>query len=163
MNKILIVKKTVMYFITAALIFIIGAVSGASFYMKNIYTPETILKTAVTKNELFDKNYILCKAAATTGFAWRMVKDEDGKKTSIYCNIIGANPFDELNLHGEFGWADNTFVFYIEEKKMIYSEATKQDEVEYIVTGWDILYPIKHSNFVDLFSSKKYITSRDTK
>ena len=160
MNKMLIIKKIVLYLIIAALIFMTGAVSGVSFYMKNIHTPETILKTAVKKNELSDKNYILCKTAVTTGFEWLMIKDEEGKKTSIFCNIIGASPFDELNFISGFAWADNTFIFYIEEKKMVYSEATKQDEPEYVVTGWDMLYPVKRE-FIDLFSPKKYITTKD--
>jgi len=46
---------------------------------------------------------------------------------------------------------------------MVYSEATQQDETEYVVTGWDILYPVKHSDFFvfDLFRTRRYITEND--
>ena len=162
MDKILVTKKILLYLLIAVIIFIIGAISGVSFFMRNIYTPETIIKTAIKKSELNDlsvKKYILCKRAVTTGFDWLMIKDEDSKKTSTFCNIIGVNPFTDLNLN--LGWVDNTFIFYIEKKKMIYSEATKKDELEYVVTGWDILYPVKRDELFDLFNSKKYITSRD--
>ena len=150
-------KKKLLYFTIAIFILIVGVI----IFMNNFYTPTEILKTAVKGNELKNENYILCKEAWVTGFDWRMIRDEDGKKTSIFCNIIGANPFSELKLRYEFSLCDNTFIFYIEEKGMAYSEATNQDEIEYVVTGWDILYPIKHNDFIDFFSSKKYITSKD--
>jgi hypothetical protein len=35
----------------------------------------------------------------------------------------------------------NVFVFYIEEKKIYYSEKENIEITEYSATGWDILYP----------------------
>jgi hypothetical protein len=163
-EKTLVLKKILLHLVIVAVIFMAGAVSGASFFMKNIYTPETILKTAVKKselNDLSDNKYILCKKTATTGFDWIMVEDENGKKTYTFCNIFVANPVVDLNLN--LGWVENTFIFYIEEKKMVYSEATKQEEIEYIATEWDILYPIKRDELFDLFNPKKYLTSRDVR
>ena len=144
---------------------IVILIVGASFFMKNFSEPKIIIKTAVKENALSDKNYILCKQAVTTGFNWIMVKNEDGQTTQTYCNIAGAQPFTDINLKHEFSLADNTFVFYVEEKNMVYSEATSQNELEYVVTGWDILYPVKHSElFVfDLFKTKKHIIEDDLK
>lgn len=121
---------------------LILTITGVSFYMKNIYTPEMILRAAIKESELVDKRYILCKEAVTTGFEWIMIRNEDGQKTKAYCNIIGAQPFDDYKLKHEFHLAYNTFVFYVEEKNMVYSEITKQDEIEYAVTDWDVLYPV---------------------
>lgn len=156
-------QKNLTKIIYFCIMVLILAITGVSFYMKNIYTPEMILKTAVKESELVDKRYILCKEAVTTGFEWIMIRNEDGQKTQAYCNIIGAQPFVDYKLKYEFHLAYNTFIFYIEEKNMVYSEVTKQDEIEYVVTGWDILYPVKHSeSFVfDIFRTKKYITEDD--
>ena len=151
-------KKVLLILIIA--IFVI--VLGISFF-KNTYEPTTILKTAVKEKDIYDENYILCQRERVTGFEWRLIKNEDREKTDELCNISGASPYDDFSLDHEFVIAGNTFVFYVEEKKMIYSEASDQDEIEYIATGWDVLYPIKHSDFFifDLFKSSKYITEDD--
>ena len=152
-----IVSKTILCFIIVLALII----TGVSHYMKRIYIPKTVLRTAIKESELVDKKYILCKEAVTTGFKWIMVKDEDGQQTQTYCNVVGAQPFVDFKLKHEFRLAYNTFVFYVEEIMMVYSEATKQEEPQYIVTGWDILYPVKHNSFIDLISSKRYITEND--
>jgi hypothetical protein len=92
-----------------------------------------------------------------------MVKDEDGNKTYTHCNIVGTDPFNELNLNTDIIFAKNIYIFYIEEKNMVYSEATKQDEIEYSVKEWDILYPIRRNTPLALFNSNKYITEKDIK
>ena len=130
--------------------------------MKNINTPEGVIKTALTERELQDKNYILCIRTASTGFDWIMIKDENGSKTYELCNVVGASPFTELNLNADFIFADNTYIFYIVERKTVFSAVTNQDEAEFIAAGWDILYPVKHG-FPHFFSSKKYITEKDLK
>lgn len=133
--------------------------------MKNLHIPEAVLKIAVKESELSGKKYILCQIAKTTGFDWLLKKNENGEKTSEYCNIVGLNPFSELELKYEFQISRNIFVFYVKEKTTTFSQATMQDEIEYIVTGWDILYPVKHNDFpiIDLFNSKKFITENDLK
>jgi hypothetical protein len=133
--------------------------------MKNIYTPEEILKTAVKKskfNVLTDKKYILCERIVATGFDWFMIQDEYGEKSTTACIIIGVDPFRELNLNTDFIFGDNKYIFYIKEKNTYYSDEMRMEILEYVVTDWDILYPIKRS-FLDFFASKKYITAKDAK
>ena len=134
---------------------------ATSFYMKNYYQPNLVLKTAVKETELTNTNYILCKRARTTGFDWLLIKNENGEKTDELCNINGPSPFDDYKLDYEFVMADNTFVFYVKEKQMKYSEAVSQDAIEFTVTGWDVLYPVKHSDMFDFSGERKYITEND--
>lgn len=140
---------------------VLALILGVLFYMRNLNIPKTMLITAVKEHELSGESYILCKRARTTGFDWIIVRNENGEKAYELCNIIGPNPFVELELSYEFAMANNTYIFYIEEKKVYYSEETKQDTTEYRVTGWDILYPVKHSDVPILFGTKKYITKSD--
>ena len=148
-------KEKLMY---AIKIFVV--IAGALIFMQNFYIPREILKTAVKENKLKSEKYILCKQYRVTGFDWLLIKDEEGEKVHELINIVGPTP-GELGLKYEFEIAYNTFVFYVKEKKMVYSEATRQDEIEYVATGWDILYPVKHGNFPNIISSNKYITSKD--
>ena len=136
-------------------------IAGLSLYLSNFYKPDGILKTAVRERELSDENYVLCKRMVTTGFDWVMVKDEDGNKTYTFCNISGVSPFADLNLNADFVFGNNTYVLYFEEKEMVYSEASGKDELEFVVTGWDILLPIKRNTLLDLFCTSKYITKND--
>jgi hypothetical protein len=138
-------------------------VVGVSLYMKNSYIPVTILKTAVKKSDLRGKSYILCQHEMVTGFDWIVIKNEFGKRTNEYCNIIGADPFGELNLRYEFVMADNVFVFYITEKRKYYCEKMNMNMLEYVVTGWDILYPVKRGELSDLFRRSKHITEDDVR
>ena len=128
--------------------------------MRNIYEPKDIQRSAVKENQLIGKRYILCNAERVTGFDWLLVKDENGNSVNELCNISGVNLFEELPIKYELEMA-NTFVFYVAEKRMVFSEALGQDAIEYVVTGWDILYPIKRGNPLDLFSTKKYISEDD--
>jgi len=145
------------------LIALFVTILGTSFFMRNIYEPEAIIKESVKENELTGKSHILCQRVRITGFDWILIKNENGKITREYCNVIGAKPFYELKLRHEFLMAGNTIIFYIEENKMSYTEVTNQDEIEYYVSGWDVLYPVKHSELLilDLYKSKKYITKDD--
>ena len=142
------------------LVVLVLIMTGVSLYMKNIYEPKGIIKIAVKEKDLSDRSYILCIRTVSTGFDWIMIKDEDGNKTYQHCIVIGVNPFAELNLSADFIFADNTYVFYIIEKRTVFSVVTNQYEVEYVVAGWDILYPVKHG-FPDFLSSKKFITEKD--
>ena len=147
-------------FMYAIKIFVV--IAGALIFMQNFYMPREILKTAVKENKLKSEKYILCQAAVVTGFDWVMIQDEYGKKTYEFCNIIGiVDPYIELNLRYEFFLGRNAFIFYIEEKKIYYSEEMREDILEYVATGWDILYPVKHGDFPNIISSNKYITSKD--
>ena len=149
-------KKRSLYLTVVILALIVGVI----FFMRNFYTPDNVIRTAVKESELSGQNYILCKSVIVTGFDWVLIKNEDGKKTNELCNIVGPTPFKELKLDADFVWAQNTYIFYVVEKRMVYSEVTKQEEVEYLVAGWDILYPVKHG-FPYFLSPKKYITEKD--
>ncbi|MCL1917964.1 MAG: hypothetical protein FWG14_06565 [Peptococcaceae bacterium] len=153
-------RKRLLAFATMALILLL---IGVTYFIQTIYTPETILKTAIKEKELSDRRYILCQRVRITGFDWELIKNEDGKKTNELCNVVGASPFSEYPFRHEFVIANNTYIFYVEEKNVVYSEEIKEDEIIYVVTGWDILYPVKHSEFFgfDLFKTKKYITPDD--
>jgi len=134
---------------------------GVMLWMKNFYVSGEIIKTAVKKDSLLDKPYILCKEAWVTGFDWVMIRDENDNEVYAFCNIIGPTPYTELPLRYEFSMAHNIFVFYVLERNEYYSEAMKENCVEYIVGGWDILYPIKHGNIFGVLRQNKYITTDD--
>ena len=121
-----------------------------------------ILKTSVKKSQLIGKSYILCKEAWVTGFNWILIRNEYGIITDKYCNVIGANPFEEFAFRYEFRLAKNTFIFYVEEKNVYYSKELAQNVTEYLVTGWDILYPVKHDDyFYGFFNKNRFITEDD--
>lgn len=122
---------------------------------------EDALKTAIKKEDLKGSKYILCKSVLVTGFNWLAVEDEKGKMPPTYCIITGADPQSELKLSYEFMSAGNTFIFYVNERKEYYSEELKEKCVEYIVDGWDILYPIKKGVPWDYIVRRKYITKND--
>jgi hypothetical protein len=130
-------------------------------YLRYIRVPDHIMKTAVTQSSLIGKNYVICRRARVTGFDWLVITDNNGMKYE-YCNIIGANPFSELNLSDDFVFSDNRYVFYIIEKRVYYSEELHEDCLEFVVSGWDILYPVNHG-ILNLLNSPKYITLADTR
>lgn len=145
-----------------AITLMIVTICGVFLWMKNSVSTEEIIKTSVTKKEISDKKYILCQRIRVTGFDWMVIQTEDGTKTREFCNIIGSDPYEELNLNYEFFMADNTFVFYVEERKAYYSEEMKLDMVEYVVTGWDVLYPVKHGDLSGFLKTNKHIIKSDT-
>jgi hypothetical protein len=140
---------------------IILAITFIIIYIRYIRVPDYILKTAVTRSSLPDKDYIICQREMVTGFDWVVIADNNGKKNE-YCNIVGANPYDELDLNDSIILADNSYIFYVVEKRQHYSEKMQQDIIEYVVSGWDIQYPVKHGSPFDVFISPKYITQNDT-
>jgi len=133
------------------------------FYVKIVYIPKITLKVAVKKKELSGKEYILCRTVKVTGFDWICIKNENGNDTEEYCNIIGPNPFDTFKLSHEFEMARNTFVFYVAEERRYYSEEMREEMLDYVVTGWDVLYPVIHGDIsiLSLFFTRKYMTKAD--
>ena len=147
------------------IMFAIGLVlliaSFALFYLKMAYIPNDYVKKAVQQSEILESSYIFCKRARITGFDWQLVKNEYGNESNVFINIVGTSPFEDLEFSHEFVMSDNTYIFYIEERRDYYSEELKQDCVEYIVTGWDILYPVKHATLLGMFEPNTCITERD--
>lgn len=142
-------------------IFILFSIS-VIFCLRFFNNTAPILKTAITKKDIIKMKYILCKRIKTTGFDWVVIQDKEGNKVDEVCNIIGSDPFEELNLSYDFFMGDNTFIFYIEDRREYYSKELKQNCVEYHATGWDILYPIKHGRITGILESRWYITQNDT-
>jgi len=133
---------------------------GVIFLVQNINEPNVIIREAIKKKDISDINYVLCQRARVTGFDWLVIQNEKGENSKEPCNIVGPNPFEDFDFEHEFIMAQNTFVFYIEEKNTHYSEEMGMDVIEYTAVGWDILYPIKRELF-DLLASKKYIVEND--
>ena len=132
---------------------------GVHFYMANIHTPQNIIRTARKESELTEGSYILTRFHRVTGFDWMLIQNENGESVQEHINIIGANPITELSLSYEFTrMGRNTYIFYIEERIEEYTVG-RGIEVQYVVTGWDILYPVRRINFI---SPRRYITEADT-
>jgi len=146
-------NKIVIAIISIVIITIVGLI----LWMKNSVSSDEILKTAVREQELPDGEYILCKEARVTGFDWMVVHNGQGEKIQEFCKITGSNPFEEVPLSYEFSMAHNIFVFHVVEKKIFYSDEMKQDCVEYVVSGWDILYPVKHGGLSGFLKPNNHI------
>lgn len=130
------------------------------FIGRCVWVSEPIAKTAVVKNEL-DGIYVLCTRERVTGFDWRVVSGYESSSQNELCNISGVHPFEELNLKHDFVMAENTYVFYVEKRNEYYSEELGETVVEYVVSDWDILYPVRHGNILGLLKSPKYILESD--
>ena len=125
-----------------------------------IWASQSVGKKAVRKNEL-DGTYILCERVQVTGFQWLVVSGSESGNQSEYCNISGANPFEEYKFTYDFLIAENTYVFYVEERKEYYSEVLGEMVVEYVASDWDILYPVRHGTLLERFQSPDYIIKGD--
>jgi hypothetical protein len=125
--------------------------------------PKEILKTAVFKGDLREKNYIYCQPCSVTGFEWRLIGGNSMNARYDYCIVRGADPESIFNLKYEFMTAGNIFVFYVLEQKEYYSEILGEQCIEYIVDGWDVLYPVKHGSIFDGIIFSKHITIDDIK
>ena len=117
------------------------------FLFMGIYIPfkqipeEEIYKKTVSPLGPKDENCIIVKSVKTTGFNYRLIRDENGKRYSDeLCLVTGNVP--EHTLEYEYHLA-NTYVCYVTEKKQYYSEISGYT-TEYVVNDWDVLYPSKH-------------------
>lgn len=130
---------------------------------KNAYSPDNILRKAIKQNQILGEDYILCQRARTTGFDWIVIMDENGNIEHELCNVTGTNPFSEYNFKHEFVMADNTYVFYIDNVEVVFSQETGESSKLYHAVEWDILYPVKREGIIDIFNSKNYIHLNDCK
>jgi len=105
-------------------------------------TSDEIAKTAVKRNELIGKNYIICEWVRTTGYNYRLIQDEKGRRTNELCMVEGQNPENEVNY--DFLIAHNKYVLYVVEKKPYSFDG--EISVKYVVEGWDVLYPVKRDS-----------------
>lgn len=129
-----------------------------------ILSQDEIIKESITIDEanLREQPYIICKPVRTTGFDWLMVQDEDKNENIKYVIINGTDPMNELKAGYEFSVTPNRFIFYVVEKNERYSEML-YEHIEYVVDGWDILYPVSHGGIIyDLFGlHPRYIIQAD--
>jgi len=112
---------------------------------------DVIAKTAVKRRELRGKEYIICKWEATTGYNFQLIQDENGRRSNKLCLVTGPNPENELIY--DFLIANNTYVLFIIEKKPYHFDGAIC--VEYIVDGWDVLYPVKRDTLFNI--TPKYV------
>jgi len=135
---------------------------GVVIYMGNIHVPDGVIREAVRRSDLTDRNYILCRRERTTGFDWIMIRDEHGRRVNELINIAGPVPWD-IGLYHGFVMANNTYVFYVEEVRKVHSEAINEYSFEYVVSDWDILYPIRRESLpLEMFcQSWRFITEDD--
>ena len=121
-----------------------------------VKTDERIIKVAVTAKDLQRGNYIVCKWVRMTGFNYVLERNEYYIRIKKHVIISGVDLENELSY--EFMTAGNSFVFYVVEKKEYYSEDLG-DCTEYIVDGWDVLYPVKHHS--PITTIPRYIVESD--
>ena len=118
---------------------------------------DKIFKKAVTLKEIKDRDYIICKWTRVTGFNYKLLEDENGEKTNDYCFVTGLNPEDELKY--EVLTSYNTYILNVVEKKQYYSVIIDDILTEYVVDGWDILYPVRRETLFN--TAPKYILESD--
>lgn len=133
----------------------------ATIATREIITPNESLKAAVYNNKIRISHYIICNIARVTGYEWQIIYDSAEIDDHRYCNIINIDPITELNLSYDFLTMNNSFVFYVDERMEYYSEELKENVITFSVTGWDILYPVKHSPFTGFFKSRRHILPSD--
>ncbi|MDO4788551.1 MAG: hypothetical protein Q4A19_05285 [Johnsonella sp.] len=130
--------------------------------LRRVFVLEPIIKTAIRREDIKGK-YIVCKSVRTTGFDWYVTEATEGLRSKAYCNIVGPIPWD-YSLPYEFEISSNLFVFYVDEQREYYSEEIREEMLEYMVSGWDIIYPVHrdgYSGIEFLVKSPKYILESD--
>jgi len=137
---------------------IVLILSGVYLFFAHFHTPENIIREALKENALTERRYILCQLHRVTGFDWVLVQDENGEEVYDFIYITGANPIAEHKLSYEFEMGRNTYIFYVEEKNEGHLDYLGLETTEYIVSGWDILYPVRRVTFI---SPRRYITLAD--
>jgi len=110
-----------------------------------------------------ESQYVVCTPTLVTGFEWRIQKTHNVQEPEdVYCIITGPNPHHDLPLNYEFTCIHNRYIFYVESELHYYSQELGEDVVEYAVSGWDILPPVRHMNPLGTILFPTSITSRDT-
>ena len=121
----------------------------------------TAVKTAVRRSDLpKDGNYIICDWKWVTGYNWYVSSSEGMGKKGTWCNIIGPSPYD-LDLYYEFTISRNKYVFYVTDVQEYYSEEMSLHMVDYTVSGWDILYPVRRESMLTFLKPPGHIIEND--
>ena len=99
--------------------------------------------------DLEGKQYIICEWTLVTGYNYRIVQDENGNKPDDpYCWVTGFEIRNELtnDFLAQGGASRNKFIIYYTEIRPYDFDGGETNE--YIATGWDVLYPVAHANFM---------------
>ena len=59
----------------------------------------------------------------------------------------------------DFLISDNYFIFYVTEVRQYFCKDSEKEIKEYIVNGWDVLYPIRRNSLINL--TKRHILKSD--
>jgi len=154
------IVKALLYAIATFVVVCVAYLAISFIVYQRIVIPfaninDDIAKTAVKRRELGGKEYIICKWEATTGYNYQLIRDENGRRSRKYCLVNGPNP--EIEATYDFLIADNKYVLYVVEKKDYIFEG--ENSVEYIVDGWDVLYPVKRDTLINI--APKYVLMGD--
>lgn len=142
------------------LILLIGYVLWNIFFYKALIIPfgtvnkDEIVKRTLHKHEI-ENEYIIGNWVAQTGYDYRLIRNEKGEFSRKLVRVTGVTPkvtYEFLTI--------NTFILYVEEKKEYYDTELGENVVEYVVNGWDVLYPAKHDD-TPITSIPKYVLKRD--
>jgi len=150
------IVKTLLYVIAAIVAICIVFLAHNAIMYQRIVIPfaeinDEIAMTAVRRRELRGKNYIVCKWEAITGYNYQLIRDENGRRTNKLCLITGSSPESEIIY--DLLISNNTYVLYVVEKKPYHFDG--EIGVEYVVDGWDVLYPVKRDSLFNI--SPKYV------
>lgn len=138
---------------------IIAAALIITFFIIKVLPFFLPIRFAVSENELNKSdNYIICRRGDCycIGTEWNVLRSNDEiYKSGTYMIVEGiSNPG---NIYGAYGFEnENQFVFYGEPDK------TAEDKAVFNANKWDVLYPVKHQEFLGGLISKKYLCLYDT-
>lgn len=104
------------------------------------------VKVAKKQNDLNNKEtYILVKAEATTAYQWLIVGDNEKLyETALPVELKGNYPKLKFDIKS----GNNTYVCYGKYDNDTVNIAGYNNKV-FDVTGWDILYPVRHNHIWD--------------
>ena len=163
-----------LYIVKITLAIIAVLVLCVSFYIAcislNIRIPiplnnveeEEIYKSTVKRSDLKDETYIICRKGPVGWGHYSLIQDENGKRKIPFIErpvfVTGDVGYGGI-LDFDFQFFNEHYVFYVVEKKVRYCPLEGKELPEYIVDGWDILYPAKR---LDLFeTAPSYILKSD--
>ena len=122
---------------------------------------QPIVKTAIRKNRLPEnEEYVICRWTQTTGYNWIISSSKGLGEKHTFCRINGPTPLD-LDLKYDFLISSNKYVFYVTDVREYYSDELHEDVIEYTVSGWDILYPVRRESMITFLKTPKYILESD--
>jgi len=119
---------------------------GLAIPFGSVDNNDEIVKRAVRKIDLTGEKYIVGKYVAITGYNYRLVRNEEGMFSRKLVRVTGLGILPEHEVNYDFLTAGNSFVLYVTEKKEYYDEELGEKIVEYVVCGWNVLYPVKHDS-----------------